>query len=93
MIYIYAADSLLIKDKERDFIACFVLLQAVTLKEYPAELSLTALICGMGSLQGTMLTFAVERGNFAIWSVHWDTKFITALYSVRIHISIEGVIR
>lgn len=61
--------------------ASFTILQAVTLKEYPAELSLTALICGMGSLQGTILTLAVERGNFAIWSVHWDTKFITALYS------------
>lgn len=61
--------------------ASFTILQAVTLKEYPAELSLTALICGMGSLQGAILTFAVERGNFAIWSVHWDTKFITALYS------------
>ncbi|XP_017221985.1 WAT1-related protein At2g39510 [Daucus carota subsp. sativus] len=61
--------------------ACFTILQAITLKEYPAELSLTALICGMGSLQGTILTFAVERGNLAIWSVHWDTKFITALYS------------
>lgn len=61
--------------------ASFTILQAITLKEYPAELSLTALICGMGSLQGTIITFAVERGNFAIWSVHWDTKFITALYS------------
>ncbi|KAL8103037.1 WAT1-related protein At2g39510-like [Apium graveolens] len=61
--------------------ASFTILQAITLKEYPAELSLTALICGMGSLQGAILTLVVERGNFAIWSVHWDMKFITALYS------------
>lgn len=61
--------------------ACFIILQAITLKSYPAELSLTALICGMGALQGTFLSFAVEKGNFAIWSIHWDTKLFTALYS------------
>ncbi|GMP69174.1 hypothetical protein CsSME_00028528 [Camellia sinensis var. sinensis] len=60
--------------------AAFVILQAITLKSYPAELSLTTLICMLGSLQGTILTLLVERGNKAIWSLSWDTKLICALY-------------
>ncbi|THG00271.1 hypothetical protein TEA_026297 [Camellia sinensis var. sinensis] len=60
--------------------AAFVILQAITLKSYPAELSLTTLICMLGTLQGTILTLLVERGNMAIWSLSWDTKLICALY-------------
>ncbi|KAK2987774.1 hypothetical protein RJ640_030664 [Escallonia rubra] len=60
--------------------ASFVILQAITLKKYPAALSLTALICMMGAMEGTVLTLLVERGNTAIWSIHWDTKLLAALY-------------
>lgn len=60
--------------------ACFVILQAITLKSYPAELSLTALICTMGTIQGIILTIVVEKENTAIWAIHWDTKFQAALY-------------
>ncbi|KAK3009452.1 hypothetical protein RJ639_014209 [Escallonia herrerae] len=61
--------------------AIFVVLQAITLKSYPAELSLTALISMMGSLQGTVLTLLAERGNAAIWSIRWDIKLLAAVYS------------
>ncbi|KAK6933218.1 EamA domain [Dillenia turbinata] len=61
--------------------ASFVILQAITLKSYPAELSLTALICMMGTIEGSMLAFAMERGNTAVWAVHFDTKLAAALYS------------
>ncbi|KAK3028827.1 hypothetical protein RJ639_038654 [Escallonia herrerae] len=61
--------------------AIFVVLQAITLKSYPAELSLAALICMMGAPQGTVLTLLVEKGNTAIWSIHWDTKLLAAAYS------------
>ncbi|KAK1378095.1 putative Nodulin MtN21 /EamA-like transporter family protein [Heracleum sosnowskyi] len=60
--------------------ACFVILQAITLKSYPAELSLTALICTMGTIQGIILTIVVEKENTAIWAIHWDTKFQAAVY-------------
>ncbi|KAK2996342.1 hypothetical protein RJ639_026222 [Escallonia herrerae] len=63
--------------------ASFVILQAITLKKYPAALSLTALICMMGAMEGTVLTLLVERGNTAIWSIHWDTKLLAAPYGVR----------
>ncbi|KAK8665942.1 hypothetical protein V6N13_006097 [Hibiscus sabdariffa] len=61
--------------------ACFVILQAVTLKTYPAELSLTAWICLMGTLEGTVAALIMEKGNAAIWALKWDTKLLTAAYS------------
>ncbi|KAJ4976783.1 hypothetical protein NE237_001889 [Protea cynaroides] len=59
----------------------FVILLAITLKTYPAELSLTAWICMMGTIEGTLVTLAMERGNTAIWSLNWNMKFVAALYS------------
>lgn len=61
--------------------ACFYNLQAITLKTYPASLSLTCLICSAGALQGTVLTLVAERGNTSIWAIHWDSKFLSYVYS------------
>lgn len=61
--------------------AFFYNLQAITLKTYPAALSLTCLICSAGALQGTVLTLVAERGNTSIWAIHWDTKFLSYVYS------------
>ncbi|KAJ9539999.1 hypothetical protein OSB04_026505 [Centaurea solstitialis] len=61
--------------------ASFYILQAVTLKEYPAQLSLTTLICMMGALQGTLMTLVIEKGKRGIWSIKWDTKLLAILYS------------
>ncbi|KAK8579646.1 hypothetical protein V6N13_142818 [Hibiscus sabdariffa] len=61
--------------------AAFIILQAITLKSYPAELSLTALICLAGTIEGSIVALAMEAGNAAAWSVHLDVKFLTAVYS------------
>ncbi|XVF75378.1 hypothetical protein PTKIN_Ptkin13bG0183500 [Pterospermum kingtungense] len=61
--------------------ACFVILQAITLKSYPAELSLTTLICLMGTIEGGIVALVMERGNAAAWSIHWDSKLLAAVYS------------
>ncbi|KAG8374943.1 hypothetical protein BUALT_Bualt10G0048100 [Buddleja alternifolia] len=58
----------------------FYILQANTLKSYPAGLSLTTLICTFGSLQGTVLTFMVERDNTAIWALGWNAKLLAYVY-------------
>ncbi|XP_051151213.1 WAT1-related protein At2g37460-like [Andrographis paniculata] len=60
--------------------ALFFILQAITLQSYPAGLSLTALICTMGAVIGTALTFMVERGNTAIWALGWDSKLLAYAY-------------
>ncbi|KAK4488281.1 hypothetical protein RD792_004028 [Penstemon davidsonii] len=54
--------------------------KANTLKSYPAGLSLTALICSTGALQGVVLTFLVERSNLTIWSIGWDAKLLAYAY-------------
>ncbi|XP_047336250.1 WAT1-related protein At2g37460-like [Impatiens glandulifera] len=61
--------------------ASFMILQAITLNTYPAELSLTAWICFLGTANGTIVALVMERGNPAAWAVHWDTKFLAAFYS------------
>nr|GMD02000.1 WAT1-related protein At2g39510-like [Ipomoea batatas] len=61
--------------------SCFYILQAITLKSYPAGLSLTCLICMAGALQSTVLTLVVERDNYAIWALHWDTTFLAYVYN------------
>ncbi|XP_047939503.1 WAT1-related protein At2g37460-like [Salvia hispanica] len=58
----------------------FYILQAITLKAYPAGLSLTAAACTMGTVIGTALTLGVERGNAAIWALGWDTKLLAYVY-------------
>ncbi|KAG8374938.1 hypothetical protein BUALT_Bualt10G0047600 [Buddleja alternifolia] len=58
----------------------FYILQAHTLKTYPAGLSLTTLICTFGSLQGTVLTFMIERGNTSIWAIGWNAKLLAYVY-------------
>ncbi|CAA0820505.1 WAT1-related protein [Striga hermonthica] len=39
--------------------SAFYTLQAITLKSYPAGLSLTAMVCSLGAFLGTILTFGV----------------------------------
>ncbi|CAI9296007.1 unnamed protein product [Lactuca saligna] len=60
--------------------ASFVILQAVTLKSYPAQLSLTALVCMMGTLEGSILALVVEKTNASIWSIDWDIKLFATVY-------------
>ncbi|XP_044473286.1 WAT1-related protein At2g37460-like [Mangifera indica] len=61
--------------------ACFMILQAITLKTYPAELSLTAWICFLGTVEGSIVALVMERGKSSIWAIHWDTKLVAVLYS------------
>ncbi|KAG8645079.1 hypothetical protein MANES_10G034600v8 [Manihot esculenta] len=59
----------------------FIILQAITLKTYPAELSLTALICLMGTIEGSIFAVIMERGNPSAWSLHFDSRLLAAVYS------------
>ncbi|XP_043699751.1 WAT1-related protein At2g39510-like [Telopea speciosissima] len=61
--------------------AGFIILQAITLKSYPAELSLTVWICLMGTIQGALVALAFEHGNPSIWSLQRDMKLVAVLYS------------
>ncbi|KAI4300925.1 hypothetical protein L6164_034251 [Bauhinia variegata] len=60
--------------------ASFFILQAVTLKRYSAQLSLTALVCFLGTLQSTAVAFVVEH-NPSVWSIGWDMNLLAAAYA------------
>ncbi|XP_010534481.1 PREDICTED: WAT1-related protein At2g39510-like [Tarenaya hassleriana] len=61
--------------------AGFINLQAITLKTYPVELSLTAYICLMGAIEGTVVALVIERGNPSAWSIQLDSKLLAIVYS------------
>ncbi|XP_076960778.1 WAT1-related protein At2g37460-like [Bidens hawaiensis] len=61
--------------------ACFMVLQAITLKSYPAALSLTAWICFLGTIEGAIVALVMERSNLAVWAIKWDISLLTTLYS------------
>ncbi|OMO58901.1 Drug/metabolite transporter [Corchorus capsularis] len=58
----------------------FIISQAVIIKSYPAKLSLTALICTMGAVEGAILALAVERNDTSVWQIHLDSKLVAVLY-------------
>ncbi|XP_054778018.1 WAT1-related protein At5g07050-like [Prosopis cineraria] len=60
--------------------ASFFILQAVTLRKYSAQLSLTALVCCMGTLQSIAVTFVMEHKPSA-WSIGWDMNLFAAAYA------------
>ncbi|XP_068641290.1 WAT1-related protein At2g39510-like [Aristolochia californica] len=61
--------------------ACFMILQAFTLRSYPAELSLTALVCLAGTIEGAVVGLVMERGDKKVWSIRWDAKLLTVVYA------------
>ncbi|KAI3996920.1 hypothetical protein MKX01_021196 [Papaver californicum] len=60
--------------------AAFFVLQAVTMKKYTAQLSLTALICFVGTLQSIAVTFVMEHKPSA-WTIGWDMNLLAAAYA------------
>lgn len=61
--------------------ASFFILQAVTLRKYTAQLSLTALVCFMGTLQSVVVTLVMEHRPHA-WAIGFDMNLLAAAYAV-----------
>ncbi|KAK7355661.1 hypothetical protein VNO80_14921 [Phaseolus coccineus] len=61
--------------------ASFVILQAITLKTYPAALSLSAWICLMGTIEGAAVALVMERGHPSVWSLKFDMRLLCAVYA------------
>ncbi|XP_054803457.1 WAT1-related protein At5g07050-like [Prosopis cineraria] len=60
--------------------ASFFILQAVTLRTYSAQLSLTSLVCFMGTLQSMAVALVMEHKPSA-WSIGWDMNLLAAAYA------------
>lgn len=71
--------------------ASFFIIQAVTQKRYQAPLSLTAIVCFLGTLQSIAVTFVMEHKP-AAWTIGWDMNLLAAAYAVRLSLSLSGSI-
>ncbi|THU71326.1 hypothetical protein C4D60_Mb04t00230 [Musa balbisiana] len=60
--------------------ASLFVLQAVTLRRYPAQLSLTTWICFVGTLQAIAVTFVMEHKPSA-WTIGFDMNLLAAAYA------------
>ncbi|CAD5181451.1 unnamed protein product [Musa acuminata subsp. malaccensis] len=60
--------------------ASLFILQAATLKKYDAPLSLTSLICFMGTLQATAVTLFMEHKP-SVWRIGFDMNLLAAAYA------------
>ncbi|CAK7339865.1 unnamed protein product [Dovyalis caffra] len=60
--------------------ASFFVLQAVTLRRYSAQLSLTTIVCFLGTLQSIAVTFVMEHKPSA-WTIGWDMNLLAAAYA------------
>ncbi|KAL2467725.1 WAT1-related protein [Forsythia ovata] len=64
--------------------SAFFIVQNKTLKEYPAELSLTSLVCFMGTVEGGVVALVMERHTSA-WAIGFDSRLLAAAYSSSEH--------
>ena len=60
--------------------ALFFIVQASTLKEYPAELTLTTLICTLGAVESGAVAAVMTR-SIDPWIIGFDTRLFTIVYS------------
>ncbi|CAL0322899.1 unnamed protein product [Lupinus luteus] len=62
--------------------AAFFILQAsqLTLRRYTSQLSLTAIVCFLGTLQSIVVTYVMEP-KISGWSIGWDMNLLVAAYA------------
>lgn len=60
--------------------ASFFILQAITLRKYTAQLSLTAIVCFLGTLQSIAVTLVMEHRPHA-WAIGFDMNLLAAAYA------------
>ncbi|XP_059630768.1 WAT1-related protein At4g08300-like isoform X1 [Cornus florida] len=58
----------------------FFILQSITLKQYPAPLTLTTLVCLMGILEAGVVALVMEH-DIGAWALGWDSRLLAVVYS------------
>lgn len=60
--------------------ASFFIVQNITMRLYTAPLSLTCLVCFLGTLQSIAVTFVMEH-KASVWTIGWDMNLLAAAYA------------
>ena len=58
------------------------------MRKYTAPLSLTTLVCFIGTLQSIAVTFVMEHRP-SVWTIGWDMNLLAAAYAVSLSLSLS----
>ncbi|GLJ21803.1 hypothetical protein SUGI_0407130 [Cryptomeria japonica] len=58
----------------------WIIMQAETARLYPAQMSLTALMCFLATIQSTIATLIFEHDP-AVWKVEWNLELLSVTYT------------
>ncbi|KAL4271046.1 hypothetical protein AHAS_AhasUnG0002600 [Arachis hypogaea] len=61
--------------------SAFYILQAITLRKYPAEMSLATWVCFAGALQSSLVAAFAERHRPHAWALGWDIRLFAPAYA------------
>ncbi|RDX68802.1 WAT1-related protein [Mucuna pruriens] len=59
----------------------FYILQTITLRKYPTEMSLATWVCFVGALQSSVVAIFAERHHPHAWALGWDTRLFAPAYA------------
>ncbi|MED6141011.1 hypothetical protein PIB30_099130 [Stylosanthes scabra] len=61
--------------------SAFYILQAITLRKYPAEMSLATWVCFAGALQSSLVAVFAEHHHPHAWAIGWDVRLFAPAYA------------
>lgn len=61
--------------------AAWFVFQAPVVKKYPAQLSLTAMICMLGAVQSGVIALICEHKTSSVWVIGWNIELLSYVYS------------
>ncbi|KAL5071077.1 hypothetical protein RYX36_021964 [Vicia faba] len=71
--------------------SAFYILQAITLRKYPAEMSLATWVCFIGALQSSAVTIFMERHSPEAWALGLDSRlFASGIVTSAIQFYVQG---
>jgi len=59
-------------------------MQALVLKRYPAQLSLTALTSLIGAVESALVGVICDHNKPNSWAIGWNIELLTVVYTVSI---------
>ena len=65
-----------------NFEICACSMQSPVVKKYPAELSLTGLMCMLGAVQSGVLALICEYKTPSVWAIGWNIELLSYVYTV-----------
>ncbi|RHN79068.1 hypothetical protein MtrunA17_Chr1g0172881 [Medicago truncatula] len=63
-------------------VSAFYILQATSLRKYPANMSLATWVCFVGALQSFVVTILMERKHPEAWSLGLNSRLFAPVYAV-----------